>query len=404
MTETLLVVNAGSSSIKFQLFAVLPGDRLDLRFKGQMEGIGTHPRLMAKDAAGEALVDQTHEPDAVGNVPQAFDRLDDWLVAQLGGVEPIAIGHRVVHGGPDYGAPVRVDDEVLDRLQRLVPLAPLHQPNNLAPIKAIRQRRPGIPQVACFDTAFHRGHPEVADRYAIPESFYQEGVRRYGFHGLSYEYIAHRLVEIDPALADGRVVVCHLGSGASMCAIHAGRSLDSTMGFTAVDGLPMGTRTGQLDPGVVVYLIQAKGFGGEQVERFLYHEGGLKGLSGVSNDVRDLLASDAPGAKLALDYFVYRIAREAGALAAAMGGIEGIVFTAGIGERSPEIRGAVLERLRWLGFELDQAANARDGPLISTAASRLKAYVVPTDEELMIARHALALIRRPASVPPAGER
>jgi acetate kinase len=404
MSETLLVVNAGSSSIKFQLFEVLPGDRLDLRLKGQMEGIGTHPRLAAKDATGEGLIDQSYEPGAIGNVPQALDQLDDWLIAQLGGVKPLAIGHRVVHGGPAFAAPVLVDDDVLARLDKLVPLAPLHQPNNLAPIKAIRERRPEIPQVACFDTAFHRGHPEVADRYAIPERFHQEGVRRYGFHGLSYEHIAQRLQELDPALADGRVVVCHLGSGASMCAIHAGRSVDSTMGFTAVDGLPMGTRTGQLDPGVILYLLQAKGYGAGEIERFLYHEGGLKGLSGVSNDMRDLLASDAPGAKLAIDCFVHRIAREAGALAAAMGGIDGIVFTAGIGERSPEIRGAVLERLRWLGFAPDQAANARHGPLITTAASPRKAYVILTDEELMIARHTLALIREPTSMPSAGER
>jgi acetate kinase len=318
----------------------------------------------------------------------------------------------VVHGGPAFAAPLLVDDEVVARLDALVPLAPLHQPNNLAPIKAIRERRPEIPQVACFDTAFHRGHPEVADRYALPESFYQEGVRRYGFHGLSYEYIAGRLRELDPALAAGRVVVCHLGSGASMCALRDGRSMDSTMGFTAVDGLPMGTRTGQLDPGVILYLLQAKGYDAQEIERFLYHEGGLKGLSGVSNDVRDLLGSDAPGAKLALDYFVHRIAREAGALAAAMGGIDGIVFTAGIGEHSPEIRARVLERLRWLGFEQDQAANAQDRPLLTTAASRRKAWVIPTDEELVIARHALALIRRgpsigtpePAAMPPAGER
>jgi acetate kinase len=393
MTDTLLVLNAGSSSIKFQLFGVLPGDRLELKLKGQMEGIGTRPRLVAKDAAGAVLVDRAYEPGAVGDVPEALDQLDDWLIAQLGGVKPLAIGHRVVHGGPTFVGPVLVDDGVIAQLARLIPLAPLHQPNNLAPIQAIHVRRPDIPQVACFDTAFHRGHPEVADRFAIPDAWYREGVRRYGFHGLSYEYIASRLRELDPALADGRAVVCHLGSGASMCAIRAGRSVDGTMGFTAVDGLPMGTRTGQLDPGVILYLIQAKGFGGEQVERFLYHDGGLKGLSGVSNDMRDLLASGTPGAKLAVDYFVHRVARETGALAAAMGGIDGLVFTAGIGERSPEIRGHVLERLRWLGFELDPAANARHGPLVSTAASRRKAYVVPTDEELMIARHTLALVR-----------
>jgi acetate kinase len=289
---------------------------------------------------------------------------------------------------------VVVDDAIFRGLEALVPLAPLHQPNNLAPIRALRTKYPETPQVACFDTAFHRGHPEVADRFAIPDAWYREGVRRYGFHGLSYAYIAGRLRDLDPALAEGRAVVCHLGSGASMCAIHAGRSIDSTMGFTAVDGLPMGTRTGQLDPGVILYLIQARGFGAGQVERFLYHDGGLKGLSGVSNDMRDLLPSDAPGAKLAVDYFVYRIVRETGALAAAMGGIDGIVFTAGIGEHSPEIRGRMVERLGWLGFELDVQANARHGPLISAAGSRRNAYVVPTDEELMIARHTLRLLRR----------
>jgi acetate kinase len=393
MSETLLVLNAGSSSIKFQLFGVLPGDGLDRKLKGQMEGIGIRPRLTAKDAAGTVLIDQAYEPGDVGNVPQALDQLDDWLIAQLGGVTPIAIGHRVVHGGPTFARPVLVDDDVIAQLERLVPLAPLHQPNNLAPIKAIRERRRVIPQVACLDTAFHRGHPEVADRYAIPDSFYQEGVRRYGFHGLSYEYIALRLQKLDPELARGRVVVAHLGSGASMCALRAGRSLDSTMGFTAVDGLPMGTRTGQLDPGVVLYLLQSKGFDAERIERFLYQEGGLKGLSGVSNDMRDLLASEEPGAALALDYFVHRIVRETGALAAAMGGIDGLVFTAGIGENSAAIRGRVMGRLTWLGLDPDPEANARHGPLVSTPASRLKAYVLPTDEELMIARHTLALVR-----------
>jgi acetate kinase len=395
VTDTLLVVNAGSSSIKFQLFRLVGGDRLELGFKGQMEGIGTRPRLTARDAAGTTLIDEACRPEAVPDLSAAMGRLGDWLIERLGGQAPVAVGHRVVHGGPDYSAPVVIDDTVLGRLERLVPLAPLHQPNNLAPIRLIHARDPALPQVACFDTAFHRGHPEVADRFAIPDGWYREGVRRYGFHGLSYEYIALRLEEIDPDLAQGRVVVCHLGSGASMCAIHGGRSVDSTMGFTAVDGLPMGTRTGSLDPGVVLYLLQAKGFDAKQVERFLYHEGGLKGLSGVSNDVRDLLASKAAGAKLALDYLVHRIAREAGALAAAMGGIDGIVFTAGIGEHSPEIRGRVLSRLGWFGFVLDEAANAAHGPLISAGTSRLKAYVVPTDEELMIARHTLALIRKP---------
>src|SRR4051794_9451831 len=393
MGETILVVNAGSSSIKFQLFERLAEDRLELEFKGQMEGIGTRPHLLAKDAAGKVLIENSYEPGQVASVRGALDRLADWLVAQLGGVEPTVIGHRVVHGGPTFSAPVLIDEAVLTELETLVPLAPLHQPNNLAPIKAIRERYPDIRQVACFDTAFHRRHPEVADRYAIPDAYYQEGVRRYGFHGLSYEYVAHRLTEIDPGLAEGGVVVCHRGSGASMCAIQAGRSMDSTMGFTAVDGLPMGTRTGQLDPGVVLYLVQDKGFDAKQIERFLYHDGGLKGLSGVSNDMRELQASDVPAARLAIEYFVYRIVREAGALAAAMGGIDGLVFTAGIGERSAEIRAAVVQSLAWLGLELDPAANQTHGPLISAISSQIKAYVIPTNEELMIAHHALRLIQ-----------
>ena len=393
MADTLLVVNAGSSSIKFQLFGVQVDDRLELEFRGQLEGIGTRPHLVAKDAAGAKLIDDSYEPSQVADVAGALDQLDDWLIAQLGGQAPLAIGHRVVHGGPNYAAPILIDDRVIADLEALVPLAPLHQPNNLAPIREIRRRYPDVPQVACFDTAFHRGHPEVADRYAIPESFYAEGVRRYGFHGLSYEYIAHKLREHDPALAEGRVVVAHLGSGASMCALHDGRSMDSTLGFTAVDGLPMGTRTGQLDPGVVLYLVQNRGYDAARLERFLYHEGGLKGLSGVSNDVRDLEASDAPGAKLAIDYFVYRILKETGALAAAMGGIDGLVFTAGIGEHSALVRGRVVAKLAWLGAILDAPANAAHRTLISTPDSELAVLVLPTDEELMIARHTLRLLR-----------
>ena len=392
MPDTLLVINAGSSSIKFQLFEVAGGE-LELEFRGQLEGIGSRPHLTANDSAGRKLIDDTYDPALVQGVREALDQLDDWLLAQLKGQAPIAIGHRVVHGGPGFGAPVLVDDAVLAELEALVPLAPLHQPNNLAPIREVRRRYRQMAQVACFDTAFHRNHPEVADRFAIPDEFYRAGVRRYGFHGLSYEYIAGRLAELDPALAAGRVVVCHLGSGASMCAIHAGRSVDSTMGFTAVDGLPMGTRTGQLDPGVVLYLVQNRGYGAKEVERFLYHDGGLKGLSGVSNDMRDLEASDAPGAKLAIDYFVYRVARETGALAGAMGGIDALVFTAGIGEHSRRVRAEVTARLGWLGAELDAGANAADGQTISAPASRLKVMVVPTDEELMIARHTLRVVR-----------
>jgi acetate kinase len=290
-----------------------------------------------------------------------------------------------------------VSEAVLARLERYVPLAPLHQPNNLRPIRAILERQPNLLQVACFDTAFHRGHPDVADCFAIPGQLYAEGVRRYGFHGLSYEYIAGRLGEVAPDIAGGRLVVAHLGSGASMCAISAGRSLDSTMGFTALDGLPMGTRPGQLDAGVVLYLMTAKGMSAKEIERFLYNECGLKGMSGISNDVRELLASSQPSAKLALGYFVYRISLFAGMLAAAMRGIDGFVFTAGIGENAPAIRDAVMRRLAWLGLEPDAAANASGGPLISRRGSRVVCYVVPTDEELMIAHHTLKALRTQTS-------
>jgi acetate kinase len=393
MSETVLVLNAGSSSIKFQLFTVAAHDRLERRMKGQVDGIGTCPRLLAKDGKGETLVDETWPAGSVGEVPAALDKVIMFLRKQIGGKLPTAIGHRVVHGGPDYSEPTIVSDAIIGRLERFVPLAPLHQPNNLAPIRAILARQPQLLQVACFDTAFHRDHPEVADRFAIPEQLYEEGVRRYGFHGLSYEFIARRLREAAPEIAEGRVVVAHLGSGASMCAIAAGKSLESTMGFTALDGLPMGTRPGQLDAGVVLYLMTEKGMDAKAIERFLYNDCGLKGLSGSSNDVRELLANNGPQAKLALSYFVYRIALSTAMLTAAMGGIDAFVFTAGIGENSSAIREAVVRRLSWLGLELDTVANADGGPLISPSGSRVPCYVIPTDEELMIARHTLRLLR-----------
>jgi len=391
VSETILVVNAGSSSIKFQLFSLDARDQLKRLLKGQIEGIGVNPNLIAKGTDGQPI-EETWPGQEVANVPQALDKLVAFLRARLGKL-PTAIGHRVVHGGPDYAEPVVIDDAVLDRLDTFSPLAPLHQPNNLAPIRAVRERQPQLLQVACFDTAFHRGHPDVADRYALPEELYAEGVRRYGFHGLSYEYIANRLPEIARDVARGRVVVAHLGSGASMCAISAGKSVDSTLGFTALDGLPMGTRPGQLDPGIVLYLMDEKRMSAKEIERFLYNECGLKGLSGISNDVRELLASKEPSAKLALDHFVYRISLYAGMLAAAMGGIDGFVFTAGIGENAPAIREAVAERLAWLGLDFDRDANASGKTLISRASSRVACYVIPTDEELMIARHTLRVLR-----------
>jgi acetate kinase len=392
MSETALVLNAGSSSIKFQLFAIGREDELDRRVRGQLEGIGTRPHLFACNADHKVLVDEVWSAGEMPDVPVAIERLDAWVQSFRSGHPPSVIGHRVVHGGPTYDQPVQVTDKVISELRRFVPLAPLHQPNNLAPIEAIHRRRPGVLQVACFDTAFHRGHSELADRFALPEDLYQQGVRRYGFHGLSYEYIAQTLPTIAPAVSDGRVVVAHLGSGASMCALHHRRSVDSTMGFTALDGLPMGTRPGQLDPGVVLHLHQ-RGMSTEAVQALLYKDCGLKGLSGISNDVRDLLASTDPRARLAIDYFVYRVAKELGAFAAVLRGIDALAFTAGIGENSSVIRKAVLERSAWLGFEVDAAANEENATKITSPTSKLPAFVIPTNEELMIARHAVRLMR-----------
>jgi acetate kinase len=393
MRDTILVINAGSSSIKFQLFAIAGRDRLERRMKGQIDGIGVRPRLVAKHADGNPLIESSYSAADVDGVPAALEKVIAFLRDRIGGRLPTAVGHRVVHGGPDYREPTAVTSDLVEHLERFVPLAPLHQPNNLAPIRAILERRPGVFQVACFDTAFHRSHPEVADRFAIPGWLHDDGVRRYGFHGLSYEYISGRLGEIAPEIAKGRVVVAHLGSGASMCAIVAGRSVESTMGFTALDGLPMGTRPGQLDPGVVLYLMSQKNMSAKDIERLLYNDCGLKGLSGASNDVRELIASKAPGAELALDCFTYRIALFAGMLAAAMGGIDGFVFTAGIGENAPAIREAVVKRLAWLGIDLDNNANATNAQIISTGQARVPCYVVPTDEELMIATHTLRVLR-----------
>lgn len=393
MRDTILVLNAGSSSIKFQMFEISAGDQLNRLMKGQIDGIGSRPRLSAKRGDGRPLADETWEAAEVGTVPSALDKLVAFLRSQIGGLLPVAVGHRVVHGGPDFSEPVTVSPQVLERLKKLSPLAPLHQPNNLAPIEAIHQRLPQITQVACFDTAFHRGHPEVADRYALPDEFYQEGVRRYGFHGLSYEYIGGRLREMAPDVASGRVVVAHLGSGASMCALVAGQSVESTTGFTALDGLPMGTRPGQIDPGVVLYLMTAKRMSASDIQSFLYGECGLKGLSGISNDVRELLASPDPKARTALDYFTYRASLFTGMLAAAMGGLDAFVFTAGIGENSPQIREAILRRIEWLGIQISVQANAESATVISRKRSPVACYVIPTDEEVMIARHTLRVFR-----------
>ena len=389
--DSILVVNAGSSSVKFQVFETDGKSSLKRLIKGQMDGIGTRPRLRAQAADNTALIDQTYGLDVVSDVPSAIREAGAWLRTSQK-LNLIAVGHRVVHGGPGYSRPVLIDDEIVKKLERYIPLAPLHQPNNLAPIRSLLKNNPELPQVACFDTAFHRDHSAVADHFAIPEHFYKEGVRRYGFHGLSYEFVARRMQELFPEVAKSRVIIAHLGSGASMCALSNGRSVESTMGFTALDGLPMGTRPGQIDPGVVLYLISEKGMSAEAVQKLFYNDCGLKGLSGISNDMRVLETGDEPGAKLAIDYFVYRIGLYAGMLAAALGGLDAFVFTAGIGENSDGIRVRISEKLAWLGAELDAKANADRKPLISRPESRVKLYVIPTDEELMIAEHTLATI------------
>jgi len=391
--EAILVINAGSSSLKFQVFGV-DGGRLDRQVRGQLGDIGHAPRLRATGPDGAVLVDREFTGEDVPDLPAAIARTRAWL-GGLEGFELVAIGHRVVHGGPDYAGPVLIDAPTLARLADFETLAPLHQPNNLAYIRLAMEIDPGVPQVACFDTAFHRGHPEVADHYALPRRFYDDGVRRYGFHGLSYEYVAQRLREVAPEVAPGRVIVAHLGSGASMCALRDGHSVESTMGFTALDGLPMGTRPGQLDPGVVLYLLTSAGLDATQVSDLLYHESGLKGLSGLSSDMRVLLDSDAPRAAFAIEHFIYRVGLNAGMLAAALGGLDAFVFTAGVGENSPAIRSRVAGRLAWLGAVLDDGANAAGRTRISAPDSRVGLYVIPTNEELMIARHTLSVLRGP---------
>ena len=393
--DTILVINAGSSSVKFQVFAVDGDGRLQRQIKGQMDGIGSRPRLRASGASGEKLAERVYPIEAVGDVPAALQVAADWLRDEQR-ITPLAVGHRVVHGGPDYDRPVLIDHNIVSRLERYVPLAPLHQPHNLAPIRALLANLPNLPQVACFDTAFHRDHGDLADFYAIPRKLHEEGVRRYGFHGLSYEYIAKTLPKVAPKIAEGRVIVAHLGSGASMCAIRGGRSIESTMGFTAIDGLPMGTRPGQIDPGVILFLTLVKGMSPSAVQDFLYRECGLKGLSGISNDMRELQDSKDLNAAFAVDYFVYRAALSIGMLAAALQGVDALVFTAGIGENSDSIRARIAERLGWLGIALDTVENSHHALLISQPQST-PVYVVPTDEELMIAQHTLSLLwsRRP---------
>ncbi|HEY0026824.1 MAG TPA: acetate/propionate family kinase [Allosphingosinicella sp.] len=391
MPDAVLSINAGSSSIKFALFGLGADDTLEPISAGKIEGIGSAPHFIGRDAAGKVLVERRWEDAALGH--EAFlDDLLGWIETAAGACRLVGIGHRVVHGGVEFAAPALLTERVLDRLATLVPLAPLHQPHNLAAIRAAQAARPSVPQVACFDTAFHRTQPAVATRFALPLAYFDEGIRRYGFHGLSYEYVARTLAKADPQMAAGRVIAAHLGNGASLCAMAGGRSIDTTMGFTALDGLMMGTRCGAIDPGVILYLQQQGGMSPEEVQHLLYEQSGLLGVSGLSGDMRELQASALPAPRDAVELFVYRVARETGALAGSLGGLDGLVFTAGIGENSPAVRALICKRLAWLGVELDGEANAAGAPTISTAASRVTVRVIPTDEERMIAMHTLKLV------------
>jgi acetate kinase len=398
MADAIAVLNAGSSSIKFSLF-VARDDDLEVHVRGQIEGIDAAPHFIAKGGDGAPTTEKSWPAGTKLGHDGALDHLIAFLRAELAGDRLVGVGHRVVHGGPHFAEPVIVDGTVVAALEALIPLAPLHQPHNVAPIRRLLERAPDVRQVACFDTAFHRTNPDLAQRFALPEEFHDAGVRRYGFHGLSYEYIASVLARFDARAASGRTVVLHLGNGASMCAIEAGRSIASTMGFTAIDGLMMGTRSGSLDPGVVLYLMDRRDMDVRAVEKLLYNESGLLGVSGISNDMRTLLASSDPRARLAIDLYCYRIRRELGSLAAALGGLDAIVFTGGIGENAAAIRERVCCDATWLGVELDRAANASGGPRISTAEARASAWAIPTNEELMIARHTNRLLQYVSTVP-----
>ncbi|MDF3836155.1 acetate/propionate family kinase [Cupriavidus basilensis] len=399
---TILVVNAGSSSVKVSVYAVPEAAHADtdinpvLSAHGQIEGIGVAPRLTASMADGRAVADERFPVAQVADHDAAFRLIRLVLSIGLRDTPPVAIGHRVVHGGADYAAAVKIDDEVIAKLEALVPLAPLHQPHNLTAIRAVREAAPALLQVACFDTAFHASHDAMAQLLALPYEYFERGIRRYGFHGLSYEYIARRLQQVAPDLAAGRVIVAHLGNGASLCAMREGRSIESTMGLTALDGLPMGTRCGAIDAGAVLWLSQ-QGMSSKDIETMLYQESGLKGLSGVSSDMRALLASDAPRARLAIDFYAYRAAQEIGKLATTLGGLDALVFTAGIGANSPPVRERICARLADLfGISLDAAANGENRQRISRDNSRVPVLVLPTDEEGMIALNTARILREQA--------
>lgn len=389
MSGCIAVLNAGSSSIKFALYDDGPDEAV--LFRGQIEQIGVEPRLRVSNASGERVAEQNWPNEGFDHAAATREIIGK-ARELLAGRPVTAVGHRVVHGGMQYAEPIRINAEVIASLDELVPLAPLHQPHNLAPIKAIAEHIPQMPQVACFDTAFHRNQAPLAQMFALPRKLTDSGVRRYGFHGLSYEYVTSRLKEIAPDIAASRVIIAHLGNGASLCAVHEGRSVASTMGFTAVDGLMMGTRCGAVDPGVLIYLMDTHGMDARAIEKLVYRESGLLGVSGISSDMRTLRESSEPAAAEAVSLFVYRIIREIGSLAAALGGLDALVFTGGIGENDKKTRAEVVAGCRWLGLELDEASNAAGTGRISSASSRVPAWVVRTDEERMIARHAASLL------------
>jgi len=391
MSDAIIVVNAGSSSLKFSVYA-LEDNGLSPVARGQIEGLGTSPRFNAKNSQGNVVAETELELHA-GRFrhTESFAYLAQWLRSNYGQLTPVAVGHRIVHGGLDFIEPTLINAKVLAALEKLVPLVPLHQPHNLAGVKAVTALLPELPQVACFDTAFHQGRPTVTERFGLPDDMFQRGLRRWGFHGLSYEFIAGQFKRLAPEVAAGRVIAAHLGSGASMCAMKDGRSFDTTMGFSALDGLPMGTRCGSLDPGVVLFLVQHSSR--DDIEDLLYKKSGLLGISGVSNDLRELLASNNRPAREAIDFFVYRAVREIGALTAALGGLDALIFTAGIGENSPVIRDRICAGLDWLGIRIDPRANERGRGRISPAGNSPAVWVIPTDEERVIAEHTLTVIR-----------
>lgn len=403
MADVILVLNAGSSSLKFAVF--LDTEQPQPLLSGQIEGLLTRPRFEVRDASGHVVGAKEWETGTnLGHHGAIGFLLERSSAGALAGHRIVAAGHRVLHGGTKFTQPVLMDADTLVELEKLVPLAPLQQPHNLSAIRAVAQHAPQLPQVACFDTSFHRTQPRVAETFALPRRYTEEGVRRYGFHGLSYEYVASLLTTLDRHSDFERTVVAHLGNGASMCALRGYKSIATTMGLTAIDGLPMGTRCGSLDPGVLLYFLSSGGLDLEGLERMLYHESGLLGVSGISSDVRTLLASPDARAAEALELFVYRVGRELGSLAAALGGLDALVLTGGIGENSIPIRARICSGANWLGLDLDEQANATGGPRISRAGSRVSAWVVRTDEELMIAMHTQRVLAVPTSRAGKGSR